>query len=30
VVGAVNASAYSLWAVWLVILGIYLLMKKGE
>ncbi len=28
--GAVNAIAYSLWAVWLVILGITLLVRKGE
>jgi hypothetical protein len=27
--GVVNAAAYSLWAVWLVILGLTLLMRKG-
>jgi hypothetical protein len=28
-VGAINAIAYSLWAVWLVILGVRLLIKKS-
>jgi hypothetical protein len=30
VVGAINAIAYSLWAIWLVILGVRLLIIKGE
>ena len=28
-VGLINAIAYSLWALWLVILGIRLLMKQA-
>jgi hypothetical protein len=29
-VGALNAIAYSLWAVWLIILGVTLFIKNGE
>jgi hypothetical protein len=29
-VGLINAIAYSLWAIWIVILGIRLLAKKGD
>jgi hypothetical protein len=29
-VGAINAIAYSLWAIWLAMVGVTLLMKKGS
>jgi len=29
-IGAINAIAYSLWALWLVVVGVTLLIKKGD